>query len=742
MDGIKLVSVSQVPLEMDRSVFITALSQEKFLIWHDVGRAKTLVAASQKSLTQINNALPGLEFVDFDEKVGFSRPVGIVAFLYNEPVSFEERENFRVFGDLYKILRESQDGICICFNPIGISTISALKTRIEHLLSTKETRQTRSHGDRSLSYSLTSAVQMENYYDSEEKKVLVSVLDTLDDIVISNGFCYKVLIVCDDNERVLNYLKSKLLIIEKIRMHDGDFESIYNASEKIDALPYSMKKILHMLSFSENIQKGPNVKTGISISAPGNIIIGKVLEESVKNTDMQVRIMNTALNLGCLITGLPGSGKTMEAMSICKQVKLCGAGNTRIIAITPTNEWFGVAAENHFEYVQPYGSNVAINFFECASKINIEKFYENLAVLIASSSNAGPYKNSLEKCLLAAFRKVYSITRTPDPLDVYDAIERSIIEYHGKETNVGVKYTKHGENIRAALEGLRLLLFREEFSSTKGESFRRFLDSGVIFDLSCVSNSMKPLFYGLILNQVYSFSDELDTFGDNELRMLILIEEAQLIFSQDEISGATLDLKQRIQDFRKKGVGLMLVTHNVTDINPSIRRLCQNKMYFRQSNDIAKYAFSDLGFSEIYMEQVINRLKNTEQRTCAVSLVEKTIKGTRVMDPAFIITNDFSYVDGMDVTKMVMPKKQAYASNMKIHVVDSEDMPIQDLKVSLDYVWERICDLATDENGLVSIDNIIFGRRYKVRICETGKKKALLVKEVISAPLLTLRIER
>lgn len=742
MDEIKIMSVSQVPLNLDKAVFVTALSQEKFLVWHDTARARTIIATCQKAVEKIDSVLPGLEFTDFEEKLEFAMPVGIVSFLYKEPVSFEDRETFEVFGDLYKILRESQDKICICFNPIGADEVNLLKTKIEHLLSTKETRQTKSQGDRSLSYSFTNAVQMENYYDSDEKKVLVSILEALDDIVISNGFCYKVLIVCEDREKVLNYLKSKLLIIEKIGIRNGSLESIYSKSEKIDAFPYNIKKVLQMLSFSENIQKGPNVKTGISNFASGNITLGTFMEESVRNTNIPVKIMNSALNLGCLITGLPGSGKTVEAMSICKQVKFCSEKDTRIVVISPTNEWLGIATESNLEYVQPYGPERAINFFKCSSGINIERFYENLAVLIASSSNAGPYRNSLEKCLLAAFRRVYSITRNPDPLEVYESIERAIIEHHGKESNIGVKYTKHGENIRAALEGLRLLLFREEFSSIKGEDFGKLIEKGVVFDLSCVSNSMKPLFYGLILNQVYSFSEEFDTFGDNKLRMLILIEEAQLIFSQDEISGATLDLKQRIQDFRKKGVGLMLVTHNITDINPGIRRLCQNKLYFRQSNDIAKYAFSDLGFAESQMEQALNRLKSTERRTCAVSIVERTSKGSRVIEPTFITTNDFHFEARENAAAATTIKRSDSAKGMKIQIVDLEEKPVENLRVSVSYVWERIGDFITDKNGTVNIEGVIRHRRYKVQVFDIGRRKALFANDIISEPLLVIKIER
>jgi hypothetical protein len=157
-------------------------------------------------------------------------------------------------------------------------------------------------------------------------------------------------------------------------------------------------------------------------------------------------------------------------------------------------------------------------------------------MLIASASNAGPYKNSLEKALLAAFHKVYKLVKDPDPQEVYEAIEEAIIEQHGKRTNVGVKYTKHGENTMAALENLRLMLSRPEFAQRNGIDFSKLVKSGVVFDLSEVSNNMKTFFYALILNQVYNIADTFAEDGDDKLRLLIVLEEAQLAFG-DELSA-------------------------------------------------------------------------------------------------------------------------------------------------------------------------------------------------------------
>jgi hypothetical protein len=175
-----------------------------------------------------------------------------------------------------------------------------------------------------------------------------------------------------------------------------------------------------------------------------------------------------------------------------------------------------------------------------------------LAIILSSAAGAGPYKRPMEKCMLNAFRIVYRDTSNPDPIEVYEQIEESIIRLHGKRTNAGVKYTKHGENIKAALESLRIILNNPNYSTKNSIKFEELLTGGAVFDMSAASTATRSFLYALILNQLYAITSSFDTKGDEELRMLICIEEAQIIF-KEETSPAVEDLKQRIQDFRKRG---------------------------------------------------------------------------------------------------------------------------------------------------------------------------------------------
>ncbi len=720
MDKYRKFRIESIPSRLEKSDLINAIGGDIFWVFHKMGDLETFVGMTSRTAKRIEEAIVGFHLNETDEDIIFRKPVGVVAFLYKDVNSRDFEEKPEVFADLYKLFGGTENSLCLCFTPVKEGRVLAIKRSIEHLLSTKEIRQTTSLGDRSLSSSSTKSLQTDIYYGSEERKVLLSVLETLNDITISNYMAYNVLIVCEDDAKVLTYLSTKLHIIDKFDVKLNNDSEIFDISKTLEAMPFSFEKIFPLISFSEKIERIQNIKTEYPRMYAGYLEIGTYLEDSLKSLH-QIKISYAALNLGCLITGLPGSGKTFEAMNLCMQVK--SNDGTKIAILAPTDEWRGISGHLNLEYLRVYES-AAINFFKCDSDINIEKFYENLAMLISSSSAAGPYKNSLEKCLLAAFRKIYTKTRSPDPLEVYDTIEKVIVEQHGVQVSSGVKYTKHGENIRAALENLRLLLFRDDFSSADGIDFGKLISSGVVFDLSLVGSGMKPLLYGLILNQLYSFSDALDTKGDNELRMFLLVEEAQLIFPQDDLSGATLDLKQRIQDFRKKGVGIVLVTHNVVDINSNIRRLCQNKLYFRQSVDVSKYAGADLGFAEEQKDTVMRRLKNLEQQVCAASLVEKNRSGNRIIGPMFIKASRLDF-EAKEHVAEYKNKNPVQSKSMRIMIHRPEGKTIFGLKLVLNHLWEVVGEAYADEKGAAVFDGVKIGKRYIVRVFDPGKGKPL-----------------
>jgi hypothetical protein len=470
-----------------------------------------------------------------------------------------------------------------------------------------------------------------------------------------------------------------------------------------------------MLNFSDRIPRKVAVQTALS-KGGGELCLGTYVEGSLYDTKEPVMMPLQNLNLGVIITGLPGTGKSLAAMGLVK--RLLGLRRPMLMVVSPTEEWNALGRELGLQVIKIYGGGAPFNFFKCSPGISKERFYENLAMLIASASGAGPYRGPMEKCLLAAFRKVYSGASDPDPALVYRAIEEAVIERHAKRSNTGVKYTKHGENIMAGLESLRLMLFKRQFAYSGGTDFLGLLKRGAIFDLSRVSNSMKPFFYALILNQAYGFADALDIMGDSEVRMLLCIEEAHLIFDNTEQSAASQDLRQRIQDFRKKGICLMLLTHSVNDISISIRRLCQTKLYFRQSADSVKYAVGDLVFRKELQDSVADKLKTLEQRVCAASYMTLCGGSKEPASPIFLRSQALAISTRPEHDACI----EAPDTVTIVRVFDNGGKPLQNKRIELAYIGEKEFSGATDDSGAVVVGGLLSGKQYTMAVLGEKKK--------------------
>ena len=713
---IKIFEVEQSSRDIDYGVFIESLFGEPFLILHELLYSKTYLGVGENLKDIIENANPGLILKEGSKKV--ASPMRYLS-VYPLDLSLKKGDEIRdtinlsSMCGLYRLFKNSMSEVYVLFYPPDNKEILSLKNKLEDKLSSIEVRATKEkHGKGSIFPWISS--QIELYYKSDEKKSAYGILSALNDIIMSNFIAYKVgIYVFSEDDRILSYIKSKVRIVADKEIKVDDIEDLFieaNKLEGIPILPYSASKLL---TFSEYSKKVDIVNAGKRISS-GEVILGHFLENSYRNTDSCVGVGIQSLNLGTLIVGLPGTGKTLCTMSIIAQIR----NKSKVVIISPTEEWSNFGIQNCMKVMRLYENGTQINFFKCDSLINIERFYENLAMLIASASNAGPYKNSLEKCLIAAFSNVYSKTRAPDPVDVYQEIENEIVRRHAMSNNSGIKYTKHGENIMAALEDLRLMLLKKEFAYEKGINFRDLVERGVVFDLSKISNKMKPFFYALILGQVYSLADEFDTKGDNELRMLICLEEAQLVFGGDEISTAAADLKSRIQDFRKRGIGLLMITHSITEIAIDIRRLFQIKMYFRQSPDSAKAGINDLTFMEEERERVYAKLKILDNKTCILNYVNKTIKSTELYEPIFIQVPEYNLSMSQKPDESY-EKKEQYPDT--VIILGNKD-PAKPVRIIIRYVGREIYHTELTNDNRVVVGDLLPDKKYDLIINMERKK--------------------
>lgn len=706
-----------LPDQIDRNLFINSALASQFVIYHDFKRSSTYLITDDKDLRRrLEASNIGLNLKDSIPEISRLLELKIlIAFNTNER---KDEKEVPLFWDMYKILKYSNSGLFLSFIPAEPNSLRKMKTRIEDLLSRKELRITKNFGARNVGEQ-SGSVQSEFYYGSEEKKTLLSILNTLDEAAMNNGCSYKLCFVFQNSEDdVYRYLKLKLLILEEKKANIRDLESLYLYLGKLDSLPISYDLASSMLGFSDRISRMNVIHTPRleEKESPNSILFGLYLSGSSYETSEPIHAEISTLNLGVLITGLPGSGKTFAAMNLVSQVSR--KGRTKVAVISPTPEWSAFGADIGMKVVKLYADDSKINFFNCPEYASKEKFYENLAMLLAQASNAGPYRNSMEKCLLSAFSKVYAKTRNPDPTEVYCEIEEAVIQYHGKRSKTGVKYTKHGENITAALENLRIMLMKPQFAYPVKTKFADIAANDVIFDLSLVSNNMKPFFYALLLNQMYALTEELDAYGDDELRVLICLEEAQLVFDNNEQSAATLDLRQRIQDFRKKGVGLLLITHSVTDINLRIRRLCQTKMYFRQSSDSVKTAAVDLIADDENTARIAERLKTLEHRTCVLNYVNIAEAVKNPTPSVFVRTPEYTVKTSPETERQESSKTYV---DMRLRLLGNGGNPAS-LDIEISYVGEKIFKGNTDKDGYATVSNTLKDKKYKLTVFSENRK--------------------
>ncbi len=701
--------ITGIPGGMENERLVEAMLGRQFMLCHRLS-SRELFLVTESDTAQLGTALPGLELADAQPECTHEDGA-----LYVVAVPVGERN--RLDG-MYSMLEGADACVIVSFVPMTHNDTERVQRSIEEMLSRQETSVTQSVSNRADASSESASRRMDSYRDSGEKDMLLSSLAAMKNVLLTSGTAYKTaLFVLGEPETPLTYVKSKLLVLDTGRVQANSLERLWEQAKKLDAFPCDSIQCARMFCVPNTVRSNVTIRSQAPLG--GEMTFGNYMDASASATRELAGSSASSLNLGTLITGVPGTGKSVAAMHIIGQVSR--TRKVGIAILSPTDEWNAFGRQSGMEVVTLYDSRTCFNFFKCDSSIAIEGFYESLAMLLASASEAGPYTSSLEKCLLPAFRRAYERQRDPDPLDVYDLIEDAVLEQHGKKTGAGIKYTKHGENVRSALANLRSMLNRPEFSKRQGVDMKELLKCGVVFDLSKVSSKMRPFFYALILSQAYSVAEELDTKGDSELRMLLCVEEAQLVFEAKYGSAATLDLLQRIQDFRKRGVGLVLVAHSPTDIAQEVRRMLQTKFYFRQSADVAKLAANDLAFSEEDKDTLVEKLKGLQQRVCALDYITDT-RGEREHAGSVFVRIPERAKEPVAEQALKEQVGEGYGrGEMVVKVMAMDGKPKQGQKVRLYYLSEMLYQGVTDGEGTAKVGRTIIGNRY--RLVVLGEKK-------------------
>jgi len=723
---------------VNKQMFMETIGKREFVLIYDFSRGITLIGIENTSnplafSEGFINSIPGFSIAESEFNIA-GTPIELFC-CYKQP----SLENLLVpFSDIFST--EFNSGfVCVVFLPVTLTELERSKRKIERLLSSKNVKETSASTNGMFNSKVSLSVHRELFDGSEERLLLEQMLGSINNSLLNNGMAYKIFVAGQTERSIAEYLESRVLVLKNYgAIKPKGSQDMLVFIRNLDALPVGSAVAELFLNFYGSYRLGYTIRTQVPYSN-GDLEVGSFLKDGVSPSNIKVLIAKSSLNLGFILTGLPGSGKTREAMAIMDSITANKASSkqTAVIVISPTSEWNAFAGCHGMYKITIGDGTLPINFFSCPPGVEKRVFYENLAMILSSASNAGPYQNPMEKCMLNAFRVAYCDTNTPNPISVYDQLESSIIKFHAKKTNSGIKYTKHGENIRSALENLRAILSLPEYSVSEGVAMHDMASKGVVFDLSKVSSGSKAYLYALLLNQIYALSSRFDLSGDDELRMLVCVEEAQLIFGNKD-SAALQDIKQRIQDFRKQGIGMMLLTHNVTDIDPSLRRLCQTKLYLKQAPDVAPIAAKDMVFTHAEDEDVVLKLKLLESGTGALSYVTKLGQQKLPNDTIFLSTRMYE-----DCTKPQFADLNQYLTNRNLRVpaLIKSDISIkcyseEDLKLLSEaksirfmYLNEIVFECNIEKGDKVA--ELLEGKEYHLQIL--SRKGKLLVESKITA---------
>jgi hypothetical protein len=718
---IKAFRVESIPyIEPEHGKIFEALGSSPFMLVYDSDARFTYLSVVSKEqeavVSSLEMAVPGLSFAEHAVMLHLGDDHSFLI-----PYTNAERHSKDIFADFLGMFTGGVLGIM--FIPVTEGAVVKAKTIAEKNLEQIGVKQSTMVQGKSFNTS----TQYELFSESDEIMVLNDILSSINYSITKNGIGYRVrMFYSAEREDIFGYVSSRVVVLGKDRRRLSE-SYITENSGNVDSLVFGESIAERFLGFYGAGKIEHIIKT-VNPRQSGQLEVGCYVADSVRKTSDKIVIEPDTLNLGCIISGLPGMGKSVEAMHIIDGA-LSLEKRPKTIILDPTGEWESFAISHNMYLIKLQSDCVPINLFRCPDSVEVSKFYADLSIILSSAASAGPYREPLEKCMVNAFRRVYKETRNPSPSKVIDEINKSIIEMHAKVTNAGVKYTKHGENIKSSIETLVEIISREEYSERDGIAIEELLDGGIVFCMGGCSIRSRQFMYSLILNQVYAIAAKFDNLGDDKLRMLICIEEAQTVLKDPE-SPAVEDMRYRIQDFRKQGIGIMLITHNPLDIDPSVRRLCQTKIYFKQGADVAKTVSDELMFSYSEEDEIAKRICRLSSGTAVLNYVSRIGVERRTNDTVFMgTTRYFPAVGGKNRISEYLSDKRIcvngdIVANVTIRYSDRMDKLSDKVKkirnVRLMYLGYVLCEEEIRSNPFRI--RMLRGRTYCLELTDDRSK--------------------
>ncbi len=361
------------------------------------------------------------------------------------------------------------------------------------------------------------------------------------------------------------------------------------------------------------------------------VFLGNEMLKGVNLTEKKIRFHKSAFNVHSEISGMQGMGKTTLATMLADYALEEKVGT---VVLTPDSEWSRLGREKKDIIIVPFRKNPPINLIQRPRDVPADIFYQNLSILLSSAAGAGPYTRPLRSVLLNAFTKLYGENPDPSLSEVYTAIDDAIEEMFGLVNwKTGEKtFDKYGQNLRSSMEAFRQILLKDNYRVREGIRIDDCIRQGCVFDLSGVSDLIRPLIYAFLLSQIFSrVMVRFDEKGDMDPRLLIIVEEAHLVFREERHhretgeEEATRELESRLGQLRQRGVGVMLITHFINQLAEGVRRHTQSRFVFKQDSIGAEDAVKDLAFDPMkeIQDPAMTRLLKLKKFECASLLVNE-----------------------------------------------------------------------------------------------------------------------
>lgn len=601
------------------SLFIKKLKGLTFSILYDFKKMRLLLITvdfPEGLVESIAASVAGLNFSRVGEKVSFLElkdPFRYDGVPFKQTATVQEpfavhrdgaaRVEKSLFADLPMALRDSDCYLLVSFIPEQREALSEVRRQWEEELSRFTPVSREGVSLQSYEGQMSHVTERMKYEETDVAMVAAEMLAMCNNALLRSDAVYSV--------SVIGWGEKADLLRQHLRgKYWGVYERMKASNEIKNCIPISGGEVLSGEYASLFVSFAPEFareETALDIAevpkeflskGKTNIEVGEELLKGVRK-HRRIYLNKMSYNTNILIVGQQRMGKTLLAKRIARHAASEGGG---VIVFSPSSEWSSLARARREMLVVKLSERIPFNLVRCPPEVRKEQFYQNLALLLANAMGAGPYTNPIRNVMLNSFTSLYVRNKEPGITEIYEGVHSSIVEFYSHEE--GKSFGKFGQNIRASLENLRQIMLKEQFRAKDGIKIEDCVRNGAVFDLSGCSELERALLYAFILAQIYSYIlSNFDEKGDRELRLLLVLEEAHMVFRKQGREGAsieataTADLERKLGMFGKRGVGMMLITHFADQLSDVVRRHAQTHFYFKQDSESLESALKDLKFN-------------------------------------------------------------------------------------------------------------------------------------------------